>query len=92
MEEKSKLKKATFTLPESLLEKLRAYVENQTIPSANNAVREALEKYVANLEKEAFAKEMAEAANDPDFIRDIEELDRDFQYADAETARVIPKW
>lgn len=87
-----KLKKATFTLPENLLDKLRTYVDNQTVPSANALVREAIERYVAELEKEAFAKEMAEAANDPDFIRDIEDVEKDFAYADAETARMIPKW
>ena len=36
------------------------------------------------------ALKFARAATDPDFLRDVEEVEKDFQYADAETARMIP--
>lgn len=92
MNDSNKLKKATFTLPESLLDKLRLYAEKNRVPSANAAVREAIEKYVAELEEEDFARAMDAAAKDPDFIKDNEDVEKDFVHADAETARMMPKW
>ncbi|EEG77760.1 ribbon-helix-helix domain-containing protein [Dethiobacter alkaliphilus] len=89
---KEKQKKATFTLPESLLNKLRIYADEEKIPSANAAVREAIEQYITALEEEEFAREMDKAANDPEFIKDIEEAEKDFAYADAEMSRRMPKW
>jgi Arc/MetJ-type ribon-helix-helix transcriptional regulator len=88
----SKLKKATFALPESLLNRLRTLVETERVTSVNAVVREAVEKYVTDFERESFRKAMAEAAKDPEFMRDLGDTDGAFQHADAETAKRMPQW
>jgi len=88
----SKLKKATFALPESLLNRLRTLVETERVTSVNAVVREAVEKYVTDFERESFRKTMAEAAKDPEFMWDLGDTDRAFQHADAETAKRMPQW
>lgn len=60
--------------------------------SVNAAVREALEKYIADLEREEFRRSMADAAKDPAFLKDIEDAGKAFDGADRETARMIPEW
>lgn len=55
-------------------------------------VREAVEEYVTNLERENFRQALAEAARDPEFIRDLLETDEAFRHADAETSKVIPRF
>jgi predicted DNA-binding protein len=92
MAESGRLKKVTFALPDSLLHKLRILADRKRIPSVNAAVREAVEEYVNNLEREDFHKAMADAAKDPEFMRDLQETEEAFQYADAETAKVMTKW
>ncbi len=87
-----KLKKVTFALPESMLARLRYLVESNRIASQNSAVREAVEEYLTKLESEEFACLMAEAARDPEFIRDIKETDKSFCAADANKARTIAPW
>ena len=39
--------------------------------------------------KSAIEREFQEAANDPLFLQDNEEVSRDFQHSDAETARLM---
>ncbi|HIE13166.1 MAG TPA: hypothetical protein EYP63_07055 [Desulfotomaculum sp.] len=86
------LKKVTFYLPVDLLQKLRRFTGGNPIPSLNAGVREALEKYVAELEQKEFQQAMAAAAKDPAFLRDTEEITNAFSEADRETARMIPEW
>lgn len=87
-----KLKKVTFAFPDSLLQRLRTLADQKRITSVNSVVREAVEEYVTNLERKNFRQAMAEAARDPEFIRDLLETDEAFRHADAETAKVIPQW
>jgi len=81
------LKNATFSLPVAMLEKLKEYAKNQDIPSLNAGVKEALEEYSKKIEKEKLRKRMAEAAQDPLFMKDLEDSMRDFEDSDAEIAR-----
>jgi len=92
MVKESKLKKVTFALPEGLLSKLRTLADNKCVTSVNAVVREAVEAYVAKLEREDFLRAMTEAANDPEFMRDVQETEAAFRFADDESAKVIPKW
>jgi Arc/MetJ-type ribon-helix-helix transcriptional regulator len=92
MASSGKLKKVTFAFPDSLLQRLRTLADQKRIASVNSVVREAVEEYVTNLERENFRQAMAEAARDPEFIRDLLETDEAFRHADAETAKVIPQW
>lgn len=92
MDESVRLRKVTFAIPVWLLEKLRALARDKRIPSANAAVREALEKYVVDLEHEEFRKAMESAAADPEFLRDIKDVESDFRHTDGETARMMKEW
>ncbi len=88
----SRLKKVTFALPEPLLEKLRALTYENRIPSTNAAVREALEQYIINLEREDFRRAMEAAARDPEFIKDLKDTEVAFRNVDKESAEMIPEW
>jgi len=56
----SPLKKITFALPQPLLERLKTLAGENKIPSVNAAVREALEEYVARLEKKDWGRSAAQ--------------------------------
>ncbi|MGB9904893.1 MAG: ribbon-helix-helix domain-containing protein [Desulfotomaculales bacterium] len=92
MAQKSILKKVTFALPESLLEKLRYLATNKRVPSVNAAVREALEQYLTGIEKDDFRRDMEAAARDPLFLKDVKTTQASYGNADAEAARLIPEW
>jgi len=85
----SRQKNVTFSLPEEIVEKLRSYVEDDYIQSLNAGVREALEQYTTKLDKMKFKKAMEQAAQDPLFIRDVEDSMKDFEKADYEITRSI---
>ena len=81
------VKNATFSLPVSLLEKIKDYAKNQDIPSLNAGVREALEEYSKKIEKEKLRKRMKEASQDPLFMKDLEDSMNAFEASDAEIGR-----
>ena len=78
------VKNATFSLPVTLLEKIKDYAKNQDIPSLNAGVREALEEYSKKIEKEKLRKQMKEASQDPLFMKDLEVSMKAFESSDAE--------
>jgi|WetSurMetagenome_2_1015567.scaffolds.fasta_scaffold1478477_1 predicted DNA-binding protein len=78
------VKNATFSLPVDLLERLKEYAKNQDIPSLNAGVKEALEEYSKKIEKEKLRKRMAEASQDPLFMKDLENSMKAFEDSDAE--------
>jgi len=88
----SKVKNATFSLPNELLEKLREYANLKYIPSINSGVKEALEEYVKKIEKENLFKEMLEASRDPLFIKDLEDSMVIFESSDSEIVRSVKEW
>ncbi|HBK61581.1 MAG TPA: hypothetical protein DDZ84_12460 [Firmicutes bacterium] len=92
MADSARLKKMTVALPSSLVDKLRILARSKRVRSANAAVREAVERYIADLEREDFRRAMESAASDPEFLRDIETVEYDFRHADRESAEMIPRW
>ncbi len=83
----TKVKNATFSLPVTLLERMKGYVEDRDIPSLNAGVKEALEEYSRKVEKEKLRKRMKEASQDPLFMRDLEDSMNAFESSDAEIGR-----
>lgn len=79
-----KKKNYTFSLPIDQMEKLKKYLNEEEIPSLNSAVREAIETYIANHEKQKLKKEMKKAAQDPLFLKDLEETMADFSHSNSE--------
>jgi hypothetical protein len=55
-------------------------------PSKNALVEHALLKELSELRRQARRALWQAAAKDPLFMKDIEEVEADFRYADAETA------
>lgn len=86
---KAKTKKVTFNLPEDVLNSLDEIMEQGIAASKNALVEQALKEELKRIKKELRRKAWEEAAKDPLLIRDITEIENDFRYADAESARRI---
>ncbi len=82
-----KTKNFTFSLPPELLGRLKKYAQKGYVPSVNSAVKEAIESYVVQIDKEYLYRQMKEAAESPDFVDDLEATMADFSYVDYETTR-----
>ena len=80
-----KTKKATFNLHTDVLAALDKVMAQGIAPSKNALVEQALLKELKELRRQARKAQWQEAAKDPLFIKDIEEVEADFRYADAET-------
>jgi len=74
-----------------LVDKLRILARTKRVQSANAAVRETVERYIVDLEREDFRRAMEIAASDPEFLRDVETVEYDFRHADRESAEMIPQ-
>jgi Arc/MetJ-type ribon-helix-helix transcriptional regulator len=82
-------KAATFSLPPALLAKVDEAVANGAAPNKTAFVESALRHHLAQIRRLRRRALLEEAKRDPLFLRDIEEVERDFALADAETAREI---
>lgn len=82
-----KTKKATFNLHTDVLTALDEVMAQGIAPSKNAIVEQALLKELKELKRRARKALWQEAAKDPLFIKDIEDAEVDFRYADAETVR-----
>ncbi len=70
--------KATFVLPTRLLEDVRELVNCGLADSVSAVVRESLEATVRQLKEARIRKQFAEAAQDPMFLADLQEVLEDF--------------
>ncbi len=82
-------KKSTFFLSEDLLAEIKEIVPLKGLRSQNALVEEALRDYIARVRQENLRKQYLEASRDPQFLADIDEVEKAFEHADAETARMI---
>jgi len=87
---KSESVKVTYSLPEDLVDELREVVREGPAPSYSAFVEGALRRAVNEEKERQLAAEFAEAAEDGDFLSDIEDVESDFVGADTESARKIP--
>jgi len=78
--------KVTYSLPRELTEEIRLLVADGVAPSYSAFVEQALEDAVQREREKRLAEQLAEAANDPMFLADIGEVEREFAAADAELA------
>ncbi len=82
-------KKATFSLSCGVLEELDEAVKRGMAPSKNALIERALLKELRELRRRQDRLRLEEAIKDPLFLRDLADVEQDFQSADAETARRI---
>jgi Arc/MetJ-type ribon-helix-helix transcriptional regulator len=80
---------ATFSLPTDLLRKVDEAVASGAAPNKTAFVERALRHELAQVRRSVRRALLEEAKRDPQFLRDIEEVARDFALADVETAREI---
>jgi Arc/MetJ-type ribon-helix-helix transcriptional regulator len=78
------VKKVTYSLPEELVEGIRAAVREGAAPSYSAFVERALEEGVRRAREQRLAEAFREAASDPAFLADVEAAMQDFHDADTE--------
>ena len=83
-------RKSTFFLSEDLLAEIKEIVPLKGLRSQNALVEEAIRDYIARVRQENLRKQYLEASRDPQFLSDVDEVEKAFEHADAETARMIP--
>lgn len=86
---RAKSRKVTFSLHEDLLATLNEAVARGVAPSKNALVEQALRRELKEIRRRVLAAAWEEAARDPLFMRDVQEVQEAFKSADAETARTI---
>ncbi|MCZ6892388.1 MAG: ribbon-helix-helix domain-containing protein [Chloroflexi bacterium] len=82
-------KKVTLSLDANLIEDVQQLVGAGEAKSQSAFVEEALRARLKQLEREAWERSLEAASKDPMYLADMEEVERDFMYADAEAARMI---
>ena len=85
-------KNVTFSLPIELIDKLRSFAKNHYIASVSAGVREALEEFTKDIEKEILQREMMQASQDPLFMQDLNESMNAFEHSDKETIEGTEEW
>ena len=77
-------RKVTYSLPEELLEQVRAVVSEGAAPSYSAFVERALTEEVRRAREKKIATAFREAAEDPAFLADVDETMREFRSSDSE--------
>ena len=83
----SNRRKATFLLSSSVLEALDEAVAAGAASSKNVFVEEALDRAIREIRRAQRRTQLQAAMADLLFRGDVEEVERDFRFADAESAR-----
>ena len=82
-------KKVTMSLDARLLQQVHELVQEGEAKSQSAFVEDALRQKIAAAKRERRRRALIAASKDPMFLADIEEIEHDFAYADAEAARMI---
>lgn len=88
---KGKTKKATFNIHTDVLAQLDEVMAQGVVPSKNALVEQAIIRELKELKKQERKARWKEAVSDPLFIRDVQAVESDFRYADAENRREMDK-
>ncbi len=81
--------KATFSIRRELLEAAAAAVARGAAPSKSALVERALQRELHELRRRAIAAQWVEAAEDPLFLRGVQETQEAFASVDAEAAEFL---
>lgn len=83
------VRKVTLSLDAFLLQQVQKVVQEGEAKSQTEFFEDALRARLKHLEREAWERSLEAASKDPMYLADMEEVERDFMYADAEAARMI---
>lgn len=80
-ENKNKTRKIKYTtvLPVKLIDELKVLTHLEIIPSLNQGIVNAIELFLSEIKKEAYKKQMEEAAKDQRFIKRTLEIRSAFE-------------
>jgi len=87
----AKRKKVTLTLPADLVADVQSLVAEGRAASQSAFMADALAQKVREVQAVRLREEFRCAADDPLFLRDVEETEQAFLAADAEATRMIPE-
>jgi hypothetical protein len=85
----TQLRKATFSLHQSLIQEIDEAMANGAAPSKNALVERALKAELERLRREWRRALWEEASKDPLFLKDVAAAESAFRTADAEMAQEI---
>lgn len=77
-------KKATFVLDNQRMQKAKKLVDKGLFKSMNAFVETAIKDELDKIEKENIKAAIIKAGQDPLFLSDIKEIEKDFEYTDFE--------
>ena len=80
-------RKATFVLEETLLAELKQAVKTTGAKSVNALVKTAIARLLDDVRKARRKDILRDAANDPLFLRDLHDVERDFIHADGDLTK-----
>ena len=78
-------RKVTYSLPGDLVDSIADVVREGAAPSYSAFVEEALNEAVRDARERVLARAFSEAADDPDFLTDVEDTMRAFRHVDRES-------
>lgn len=85
----TKRQKATFTLNRDLLDEAKFLTREGHFKSLNAFVQEAIQEYIKKSCREALNESLRQASEDPLFLADVAEIERDFDGLDADADRLL---
>ena len=83
----TRLKKATFSLSQSLLAAIDRAIAEGVAPSKNQLVERALDRELREWRRQERRRLWQDAMEDPLFLKDIRDIEEAFRTADAESLR-----
>ncbi len=75
-------KKATFVLDDQVMAEAKMIVEKGLYKSMNFFIESAIKHEIEKNKRERILAAIVAASKDPLFLSDIEEVEKDFEYAD----------
>ena len=81
---RQRMRKVTYSLPEDLLDGVRAVVREGAAPSYSAFVQRALADGVDRAREALLADAFLSASQDPEFLEDVDQALRDFPNGDRE--------
>jgi Arc/MetJ-type ribon-helix-helix transcriptional regulator len=81
---RQRMRKVTYSLPEDLLDGVRAVVHEGAAPSYSAFVQRALADGISRAREALLAEAFLNASHDPEFLEDVNRTMREFGFPDQE--------
>lgn len=70
--------KSTINIDIACYEEIKKLVKKEEVKSLTQAINDALSLYLKEIKRRKYAEGMKKAANDPDFIKENEQIEKEF--------------